>query len=100
MSTKRKNISFRDTPADMAVYAAISDFRSYGFSTESRMVIESVKYYITKKNSDFPIEELADMIAARLSKMNPVPAAQEDPPAENPDVNAALDAALSFLEQF
>ena len=25
---------------------------------------------------------------------------QEDPPEENPVVNAALDAALSFLEQF
>ena len=56
--------------------------------------------FILGKGSDFPIDELADRIATKISRMTPMQTIQEDPPEENPDVNAALDAALSFLEQF
>lgn len=48
MNVKRKTVRFQDNASDLAVYEAISDYKSYGFRSESHMVVEAVKQFIHK----------------------------------------------------
>ena len=48
MNVKRKTVRFQDNASDLAVYEAISDYKSYGFRSESHMVVEAVKQLFTK----------------------------------------------------
>ena len=102
MTVKRKTVRFQDTASDMAVYDAISDYRSLGFRSESHMVIEAVRQYISKSHTDLSPDELADLIVKKLTgtitvssepKENTVPKLTESD-------DAAFDAALSFLDTF
>lgn len=51
MNVKRKTVRFQDNASDLAVYEAISDYKSYGFRSESHMVVEAVKQFIHKDGS-------------------------------------------------
>ena len=48
MNVKRKTVRFQDNASDLAVYEAISNYKSYGFRSESHMVVEAVKQFIHK----------------------------------------------------
>ncbi len=67
MISKRKTVRFQDNLNDLSVYEAISNYKSYGFRTESHMVIEAVKLLMKKSAADYTADELADKIAERLS---------------------------------
>lgn len=43
MNVKRKTVRFQDSLSDLAVYDAISDYKKYGYRSESHMVIEAVR---------------------------------------------------------
>ncbi len=102
MNVKRKTVRFQDNLSDLSVYEAISDYKKYGYRSESHMVIEAVRRLIKGDSSDTDIEKMADLIAERLSGKLSVsseitPALKkEDAPTEE----AAFDAALSFLDSF
>ena len=91
MNVKRKTVRFQDNASDLAVYEAISDYKSYGFRSESHMVVEAVKQFIHKDSSAIDSEELADLIVQTLSEV-------ATDTADAPTSEAAFDAALNFLE--
>ena len=95
MNVKRKTVRFQDNASDLAVYEAISDYKSYGFRSESHMVVEAVKQFIHKDGSDS--EELADLIVQKLSGKITLSEVATDT-ADAPTSEAAFDAALNFLE--
>ena len=41
MNVKRKTVRFQDNLSDLAVYDAITDYKKYGYRSESHMVIEA-----------------------------------------------------------
>ena len=67
MNVKRKTVRFQDNASDLAVYEAISDYKSYGFRSESHMVVEAVKQFLHKGGSAIDSEELANLIVQKLS---------------------------------
>ena len=101
MISKRKTIRFQDNLTDMSVYEAISNYRKYGYRSESHMVIDAVYHFLKNDNDDLQAERLADFIAKRLSgkliaskDIAPASLPTDDSTAEE----AAFDAALSFLD--
>ncbi len=102
MTVKRKTVRFQDSASDMAVYDAISDYKSLGFRSESHMIIEAVRQYINSKPKDLSPDELADLIVKKLSanltvSSEPKIEIPQEPKASD---DAAFDAALSFLDSF
>jgi len=100
MNIKRKTVRFQDNLDDLAVYEAVSNYKKYGYRSESHMMIEAVRKMLCNKASDLDPEKLADLIAARLSgklTTSSVNANIEAKPQEAPKENAAFDAALDFL---
>lgn len=101
MTVKRKTVRFQDTASDMAVYEAISDYRSLGFRSESHMVIEAVRQYLKRDSRDLDPDALADLILERLSGNITVSSEAKEPASPEPaSSDAAFDAALSFLDSF
>ena len=94
MNVKRKTVRFQDNASDLAVYEAISDYKSYGFRSESHMVVEAVKQFIHKDGSAIDSEEL---IVQKLSGKITLSEVATDT-ADAPTSEAAFDAALNFLE--
>ena len=45
MNVKRKTVRFQDSLSDLAVYNAISDYKKYGYRSESHMVVEAVRIH-------------------------------------------------------
>ena len=97
MNVKRKTVRFQDNASDLAVYEAISDYKSYGFRSESHMGVEAVKQFIHKDGSAIDSEELADLIVQKLSGKITLSEVATDT-ADAPTSEAAFDAALNFLE--
>ncbi len=94
MSVKRKTVRFQDTPGDLAVYDAINNYKSYGFRSESHMVITAISSYLSQKETSLSPEELADLIAARLSGTFTIAqesTSNDDKPTDEEVYNAALD---------
>lgn len=101
MISKRKTIRFQDNLTDLSVYEAISNYRKYGYRSESHMVIDAVYHFLKNDNDDLQAERLADLIAKRLS--GKFMASSDIVSASSPIGNttmdeAAFDAALSFLD--
>ncbi len=102
MNVKRKTVRFQDNLSDLAVYNAITDYKKYGYRSESHMVIEAVRHLINEAPAPNDAEKLADLIAERLSgkltlsSQNTDTSQKEDTKTEE----AAFDAALSFLDSF
>ena len=97
MNVKRKTVRFQDNSSDLSAYEAISNYKTYGFRSESHMIIEAVRRLIGDK-SDLDPEYLADLIAKRLSgKLNVECKAEEPPKEETGTKEAAFSAALDFL---
>ena len=48
MNVKRKTVRFQDNLSDLAVYDAITDYKKYGYRSESHMVIEAVRRLINE----------------------------------------------------
>ena len=67
MNVKRKTVRFQDNLSDLAVYDAITDYKKYGYRSESHMVIEAVRRLINEDPASTDAEKLADLIAERLS---------------------------------
>lgn len=102
MNVKRKTVRFQDSLSDLAVYDAISDYKKYGYRSESHMVIEAVRRLIKDGSSELDPDTLADKIAERLAgKLTVSTSAEPIPPNEDaPSTDAAFDAALDFLSSF
>ena len=90
MNVKRKTVRFQDNASDL-------DYKSYGFRSESHMVVEAVKQFIHKDGSAIDSEELADLIVQKLSGKITLSEVATDT-ADAPTSEAAFDAALNFLE--
>ena len=97
MNVKRKTVRFQDNASDLAVYEAISDYKSYGFRSESHMVVEAVKQYIHKSSSVLDPEELADLIAQKLSGKITI-SSESSTVTDTPTSEDAINAALGFLD--
>ena len=103
MNVKRKTVRFQDNLQDLAVYDAVSDYKKYGYRSESHMIIEAVRKMLNNETSNLDPEKLADLIAKRLSGKLTVTSLNTEITTENDEVpkeEAAYDAALSFLEGF
>ena len=102
MNVKRKTVRFQDSLSDLAVYDAISDYKKYGYRSESHMVIEAVRRLIKDGSSELDPDTLADKIAERLAgKLTVSTSAEPIPTNEDaPSTDAAFDAALVFLSSF
>ena len=102
MNVKRKTVRFQDSLSDLAVYDAISDYKKYGYRSESHMVIEAVRRLIKDGSSELDPDTLADKIVERLAgKLTVSPSAEPIPTIEDaPSTDAAFDAALDFLSSF
>ena len=102
MNVKRKTVRFQDSLSDLAVYDAISDYKKYGYRSESHMVIEAVRRLIKDGSSELDPDTLADKIAERLAgKLTVSPSAEPIPAKDDaPSTDAAFDAALDFLSSF
>ena len=46
MNVKRKTVRFQDNLSDLSVYEAITNYKKYGYRSESHMVIEAVRRQI------------------------------------------------------
>ena len=102
MNVKRKTVRFQDNLSDLAVYDAITDYKKYGYRSESHMVIEAVRHLINEDPAPNDAEKLADLIAERLSGKLTLSSQSEDtsPKEDTKTEAAAFDAALSFLDSF
>ena len=99
MNVKRKTVRFQDLPGDLAAYEAISNYKSYGFRSESHMVITAVTEFISKEKSNLSPEELADLIAARLSgSISLLPQTNVDQARNTTSTDEIYNAALSFID--
>ena len=94
MNVKRKTVRFQDSLSDLAVYDAISDYKKYGYRSESHMVIEAVRRLIKDGASELDPDTLADKIAERLAgKLTVSTSAEPIPTNEDaPSTDAAFDA--------
>ena len=102
MNVKRKTVRFKDNLTDLSAYEAISDYKKYGYRSESHMVIEAVQRLIKGEENNSEAERIADLIVERLSeKLSVSPTVGSDKSEdEGSSENAAYDAALSFLDSF
>ncbi len=102
MNVKRKTVRFQDNLSDLSVYEAITNYKKYGYRSESHMVIEAVRRLLKGEAGDFDPEKMADLIAERLSGKLSVSSIQTTtPPKEDATTEeAAFDAALNFLDSF
>ncbi len=110
MGVVRKNVRFHDDdPADMEIYHAVCNFRSYGFRSESHMIIESLRAYLSNNILSLSPEQLSDMIAEKVTeKINIVSVSvsgtsndgseTELSIAEKSSDDEAYDAALNFID--
>ena len=100
MNVKRKTVRFQDSLSDLSVYDAITDYKKYGFRSESHMVIEAVRLLIKNGNSDLDPEKMAELIAEKVAgKLSGVRLnLTEIPKRDEPTQKDVFDAALSFLD--
>ena len=101
MSIIRKTVRFHTgNPADMEILDAVCRFKEYGFRSESHMIIEALRVFLSNPASNCSPEELADLICERiiprLSIQAPIPPAPET--ADQSSEDAAYNAAMSFLD--
>ena len=102
MNVKRKTVRFQDNLSDLSIYEAITNYKKYGYRSESHMVIEAVRRLINEDPASNDAEKLADLIAERLSGKLTISSQNEDtsPKEDTKTEEAAFDAALSFLDSF
>ena len=102
MNVKRKTVRFQDNLSDLAAYDAITDYKKYGYRSESHMVIEAVRRLLKGDAGDLDPEKMADLIAERLSGKLTISSQSTDtsPKEDTKTEEAAFDAALSFLDSF
>ena len=102
MNVKRKTVRFQDNLSDLAVYDAITDYKKYGYRSESHMVIEAVRRLINEGSANLDVDKLADKRAEKLSGKLTVSssftAAQKSEDALSSE--DAFNAALNFLDSF
>ena len=99
MNIIRKTVRFHtDNTEDVKILRAVSDYESYGFHSTSDMILAALRKYLAGNGQNYSPEELADLIAARLSgKLISSSSTGSSTEEEKPDVNEALDAALNFI---
>ncbi len=97
MSVKRKTVRFQDTPGDIAAYDAINNYKSYGFRSESHMVITAISNYLSQKEPSLSPEEFADLIATRLSGLLTVSSQTLTPADTKPTEEEVFNTALDFI---
>lgn len=101
MNVKRKTVRFQDSLSDLSVYEAISNYKEYGYRSESHMVIEAVRRLINKDSANLDVDKLADKLAEKLSGKLTVSSSFTPPQSEEaPSSEDAFNAALSFLDSF
>lgn len=102
MNVKRKTVRFQDSLSDLSVYEAISNYKKYGYRSESHMVIESVRRLINEGSANLDVDKLADKLAEKLSGKLTVSssftAAQKSEDALSSE--DAFNTALNFLDSF
>ena len=99
MNIVRKTVRFHtDNTEDVKILRAVSDYKSYGFHSTSGMILAALRKYLAGNGQNYSPEELADLIADRLSgKLILSSSTESSNEKETPDVNEALDAALNFI---
>ena len=99
MNIVRKTVRFHtDNTEDVKILRAVSDYKSYGFHSTSDMILAALRKYLADNGQYYSPEELAYLIADRLSgKLILSSSTESSNEKETPDVNDALDAALNFI---
>ena len=100
MSIIRKTVRFHTgNPADMEILDAVCRFKEYGFRSESHMIMEALRVFLSNPVSNCSPEELADLIADRLrpSLAMPVVTTPHDTMSQGSE-DEAYNAAMSFLD--
>ncbi len=100
MSIIRKTVRFHTgNPADMEILDAVCRFKEYGFRSESHMIMEALRVFLSDSVSTLSPEELADLIADRLrsSLAIPVVTTPHDTMSQGSE-DEAYNAAMSFLD--
>ncbi len=101
MGSIRKYIRlYENKDEDMKILEELSKYQEYGFRSEGQMIMEALRRYLSNDISSLTAEELADLIAERLSRKIMLSSDSEPDPSANPapDDNDVYDAALSFLD--
>ncbi len=101
MGSIRKYIRlYENKDEDMKILEELSKYQEYGFRSEGQMIMEALRRYLSNDISSVTAEELADLIAERLSGKIILSSDTAAIPSEDPapDDNDVYDAALSFLD--
>ena len=100
MSVIRKTVRFhKGNAADMQVLDAVCHFKEYGFRSESQMIMEALRCFLSGTVSNCSPEELADLIVDRLRQSLAIPVVTS--PMETMYTGSSdetYDAAMSFLD--
>ena len=101
MKLLRKFVRFyENNPENMRIYDAVCNYKSYGFRSESDMILEALRKYLSGGIINLSLEEFADLIADRLQSKITVSSTVINE-ANNSDVHSdeeVYDTALSFLD--
>ena len=100
MSIIRKTVRFHTgNPADMEILDAVCRFKEYGFRSESHMIMEALRVFLSNPASNCSPEELADLIADRLCSCLAIPVVTtpHDTMSQGSE-DEAYNAAMSFLD--
>ena len=84
----------------MRIYDAVCNYKSYGFRSESDMILEALRKYLSGGIMTLSPEEFADLIAERLQSKITVSSTVINE-ANNSKVHSdeeVYDTALSFLD--
>jgi len=101
MDLIRKYIRFyRNNVEEMRLYDALCDHKAYGFLSESDMLKEALRRYISGGVSSMKPDELADIIAKRLQTMFKVSAPESGNiiSKDKSIDDGVYDAAMIFLD--
>ncbi len=101
MGSIRKYIRlYENKDGDMKILEELSKYQEYGFRSEGQMIMEALRRYLSNDISSLTAEELADLVAERLSGKIILPSDNATISSANPatDDNDVYDAALSFLD--
>ena len=101
MKLLRKFVRFyENNPENMRIYDAICNYKTYGFRSESDMILEALRKYLSGGITNLSPEEIADLIAERLQSNLTVcsPVENGDSKKESHSDEEVYDKALSFLD--
>ena len=98
MSAIRKTVRFHtDNAEDMKILEAVSNYKSHGFHSTSDMILAALRGYFSGNDQNYSPEELADLIAERLSGKLVMPSDTGSLQQASPERDKAFDIAMDFI---